>query len=48
MKEIGRVFPPTKDVLSSQVALVFPELGQALTDYISVFILYQVRQEICQ
>lgn len=48
MKEIGREFPFIKDVLSSQVALVFRELDQALTDYISAFIPFQVRHEICQ
>jgi hypothetical protein len=48
MKEIGREFPFIKDVLSSQVALVIRELGQALIDYISAFILYQVRHEVCQ
>lgn len=48
MKEIGWGFPFIKDVLSSQVALVIQALGQALIDYISAFILYQVRYEVCQ
>jgi hypothetical protein len=45
-KKIGREFRFIKDVLSSQVALVFRELDQALTDYISAFIPFQVRHEI--
>jgi hypothetical protein len=47
-EEIGRELPFTKDVLSSQVAPVFRELDQALTDCISAFIPFQVRHEVCQ